>query len=299
MRNDPLALTKIKQKLTLSRDPLGQDRAYALGGEVAMLGRAAAVFLTCLLWSGAACTEEISVPVEYHGRQIQLEGQLQMPAGPGPFPVVIALHSCAGYYASQMGPWLELFWQQGYATLRLDSFTARGYTEVCGDPKSVSGAEQGLDALTAAFVLAGRPGVKPDRIAVIGQSHGAGAAIYVARDHAEARPLRAKLAQRGGKLVASVALYGGCTVTRAYPVAVLLLVLVGAEDDWASPGSCLALAKLQPTPLLTVHVYPNAHHSFDIEAAPHYYLSHMLAYDAQATADARSRVVEFLARFLR
>jgi dienelactone hydrolase len=78
-----------------------------------------------------------------------------------------------------------------------------------------------------------------------------------------------------------------------------LLVLVGAKDDWASPGTCPALAKLQPNPLLTVHVYPNAYHSFDVEAAPHYYLGHMLAYDAEATTDAHSRVIEFLGRFLR
>ncbi len=267
-----------------------------------MRAYAGIVLLICLLWNTVVRAEDISVPVEYHGRQIRLAGQFQKPAGQGPFPAVIALHDCGGYYnlSSPMGTWLDLLWQRGYATLRLDSFTARGYsTDICGDTKLVSGADRGLDALAAAYVLAGRSDVRPDRIAVIGWSHGAGGAIYVARDHQQARPWRAKLAERGGKLVASIALYGGCSVTRAYPVIVPLLVLAGAKDDWVPAGTCPALAKLQPTPLLTVHIYPNAYHAFDFEAAPRYYLGHMLGYDAQATADAHSRVVEFLARFLR
>src|SRR5437879_2174884 len=37
-----------------------------------------------------------------------------------------------------------------------------------------------------------------------------GTAVYVARDHEELRPWRERLATRRGKLVASVALYGGC-----------------------------------------------------------------------------------------
>jgi dienelactone hydrolase len=266
-----------------------------------MRAHAGIVFVVCLLWIAVSRAEDISVPVDYHGRQIQLEGQFQKPAGPGPFPVVIALHTCAGYYASPIGPWLELLWQQGYATLRLDSFTARGANNVCGDTKSVSVAARGLDALTAAYVLAGRPDVRRDRIAVIGQSHGAGGAIYVARDHEELRPMREKLAKRGGKLVASVALYGGCGVTPNHSVMVPLLVLVGAKDDWVTGGatSCVALANAQSNPIMTVQVYPTAYHSFDVMARPHYYLGHMLAYDADATADARSRVVEFLGRLLR
>jgi hypothetical protein len=46
--------------------------------------------------------------------------------------VVIALHACTGYHDPfWIGAWLALLWQQGYATLRIDSFTAHGYSEVC------------------------------------------------------------------------------------------------------------------------------------------------------------------------
>jgi len=47
--------------------------------------------------------EEISVPVDYQGRQIQLTGWFEKPAAAGRFPVVIVLHSCSSYYANMAG----------------------------------------------------------------------------------------------------------------------------------------------------------------------------------------------------
>jgi len=54
------------------------------------------LLLTGFLWSAAACAEELSVPVEYHGQQIQLTGRFEKTAVQGPLPVVILLHNCAG-----------------------------------------------------------------------------------------------------------------------------------------------------------------------------------------------------------
>ena len=95
-----------------------------------MRRHAGAVFLTCFLWGGLAFAQDISVAVDYEGRQIQLTGRFEKPAGPGPFPVVIALHDCGGVYKfySSVPAWIALLQQQGYATLRLDSFTARGHS---------------------------------------------------------------------------------------------------------------------------------------------------------------------------
>jgi dienelactone hydrolase len=136
-------------------------------------------------------------------------------------------------FHSSVPAWIALLQQQSYATLRLDSFTARGYsTGMCSNAKAVSYAERGLDALAAAYVLAGRPDVRRDRIAVIGWSHGAAGGVYPARDHDDLRPWREKLATRGGKVVASVALYGDCDGADGYPGVVPLLLLLAAKDDW-------------------------------------------------------------------
>jgi len=262
------------------------------------------MFLLSALWANgvgaqtvAQPVELISVPVDYHGRQIQLTGELQKPIGPGPFPVVIALHSCGGYwYPSSIPIWLSLFWQQGYATLHLDSFSARGYAGICAKTDEVTTGERASDALAAAYVLAGRPDIQREHIAVIGWSHGGGSAAAVATDRPGRRSAHEKLASGGGKLVASVDLYGGCDLA-SYRVLVPLLVLVGSSDDWVNGGaSCLALAKANPA-FMTVQVYPGAHHGFD-DPNTHLYLSHMMSYNAAATADAQVRVVQFLRRFM-
>jgi dienelactone hydrolase len=88
------------------------------------------------------------------------------------------LHSCAGYTygVGALRLWIPFLPGQGYATFKLDSFTARGYSEVCAT-QAVTAADRAPDVLAAAALLAGRPDVKPDRIAVIGWSHGGGTAV--------------------------------------------------------------------------------------------------------------------------
>jgi dienelactone hydrolase len=165
---------------------------------------ASVVFLSSALWTGIAAAqavEEFSVPVDYQGRQIQLRAVLQKPAtGTGPFPAIIALHGCDGNDDPlSIGAWLTLFQQQGYATLRLDSFTARGHRGICSNLGEVTEFERSTDALAAAYVLAGRPDVRRDRIAVIGWAHGGGGAARVTKDGPDWRPAREKLVSRGGK----------------------------------------------------------------------------------------------------
>ena len=201
---------------------------------------------------------------------------------------------------------------QGYATFKLDSFTARGYSEACAT-QAVTGADRAPDVLAAAALLAGRPDVKPDRIAVIGWSHGGGTAVYVARDYMELRPLRVQLAARGGRLAASIGLYPICGAfvrgagfdaaspanPEGSPVIVPLLALSGALDDWNPAAPCVALANMPANRLMTVQVYPGAYHLFDMPGMrAQYYLGHMETYDAAATADAHARVRAFLDQYL-
>jgi len=267
-----------------------------------MRRRALVIFLTCVSWGGAAFAEEISVPVDYQGHEIQLSARFEKPPGRGPSPVVILLHNCAGVDGSpSLAGWAQLMWSQGYATLWLDSFTARGYRNVCGDGGQVKLGERAQDVLAAAYLIAARPDVRPDRIAVFGLSHGGGTAIYLARNHEELRPWRERLTTRHGKLVASVVLYGGCGPNTGSPVIIPLLALLGGRDDWAPAAPCVALANAQANGIMQFQLYPEAYHAFDAASGierPHSAYGHMLAYDPAATADARKRVSEFLYRYL-
>jgi hypothetical protein len=137
-----------------------------------MRNLAVVVFRSSPLWvvsATAQVREEILVPVDYQGSQIQLKAELQKPPGSGPFPVVIALHSCGGYRTPySIGGWLALFRQQGYATLELDSFTARGHPGgiLYSNCAAVTGPERATDALAAAYLLAGRPDIRRGRVGV-------------------------------------------------------------------------------------------------------------------------------------
>jgi dienelactone hydrolase len=135
--------------------------------------RVLAILFTSFCWSATACAEEILVPVNYQGHQIDLTARFEKPPGLGPFPVVILLHNCAGIDGSASLPiWAQLLWSRGYAALRPDSFTARGYGNVCANVQ-VRPAERAQDVFAAADLLAVRPDVRPDQIAVLGLSHGA------------------------------------------------------------------------------------------------------------------------------
>jgi dienelactone hydrolase len=278
-----------------------------------MLRYWAAALLTCLLWATSAWAEDISVPVTWKGQEIQIRARFYKPAGPGSFPLVIMLHHCGGlnsYYANNLGAYEGLIGGQGYAILEPDSFTARGVESDCGSGL-VKPRDRAQDVFAAAEIMAGRPDIKADRIGVIGWSHGAAAAVYVARDWPAERPWREKLAARGGKIVASIALYGEtCGNPDRAPVVTPLLVLLGGMDAAARPAICVTLANAQATGVMQVHVYPEAFHAFDFpllgngsdvdidrpRSQPGG--SRPMGYDPAAAQDAHARILAFLRHYL-
>jgi dienelactone hydrolase len=245
-----------------------------------------------------AVAETVAFEVPYHGRTIKIEGEFKKPTGSnGPFPVVIGLHACDGPGNYSTNFWLVTLAAQGYATYLADSFGPRGYVEVCSSTGLVTVAERAQDALVAAATLAARPDVRADKIAILGVSHGASGAVRVSRDDPSLALLRQKLADAGGKIVAVVSVYGSCAPDVKRPVVIPLLILIGADDDWALPKPCHEFANEGSNPkLVQLHVYPGAMHSFDDASnfTRRMVYGHRVAYDAEATNDARSRVIQFL-----
>jgi dienelactone hydrolase len=261
---------------------------------LASLAIAVLIFATAT----TALAETVTFEVPYKGRTIKIEGELKLPPGRnGPFPVVIGLHACDGPGNYSTNFWLTTLAAQGYATYLPDSFGPRGYVEVCEFTSLVTAAERAQDALVAAATLAARPDIKADKIAILGVSHGGGVAIRLSREVEARAPLNQKLADAGGKIVAVVSLYGGCRPDLKHPAITPLLILVGSDDDWALPKPCEEFANEGSNPkLVQLHVYPGAGHSFDNELflSPRRVYGHWQAFNAEATNDARSRVIEFL-----
>lgn len=264
-----------------------------------MISRALGLFTALIIASHAYAGEIISVPREFEGREIQLQGVFEKPEGARSSPVVIVLHTCGGLADEPrraLQPWINLLHDQGYATLLLDSFTARGVAAVCSSGRVVPGAERAKDALAAAYVLAARPDVRADKIAMIGLSHGGWTAVYAATAHPDLQPWRDKLATRG-KIVAAIGLYPACRDSIGFEPTVPLLILIGEKDDWTPARPCVALAEKAPS--VRIKVYPDTVHAFDVNRAPRSFGTHTMAYNAAAAADARQQVIGFLAQYLK
>jgi dienelactone hydrolase len=96
----------------------------------------------------------------------------------GPFPAVVVLHGCSGIsshsakIADQLASW-------GYLALTVDSLGPRGMTSHCGGGWF---SDQTFDAYAALRYLAQLDFVDPTRVAVLGQSMGGAAALYIAGD---------------------------------------------------------------------------------------------------------------------
>ena len=225
-------------------------------------------------------------------------GRLYLPAGDPPFAAVVLLHGSVGI-GSWNDPWAARLRAWGYVVLDVDSMTPRGLyrhntgpglTQNGQPQKNVDSFSRSLDAEGARRYLAARDDVEPRRIAVLGMSQGGETAMFAI---SHKRP-----PDRGDTFQAAVALYPICFPYAGFDAP--LLVLIGRADEWVSASRCEAnLAQVTRPELVTLKVYDEGHHAFDLEAPARSLYGLTLRYDPQATADALPRVKAFLAKHLK
>jgi dienelactone hydrolase len=234
----------------------------------------------------AGCASRISIPGSSGG--LTLPGDLYRPEGSGPFPAVVLLGHCGGVEPF-MADWARWLTNQGYVALLLDSFAPRGATNACqGGPPTVSTAAR--DAMDALAYLKSSPLVDGERVAVMGWSHGAGAALQ-----ASSRTLRPFGVSEALRFRAAVALYPACSNLDVQTPTPTLLLLAG-RDDWTPPRQCVSMgefARGRGSPV-SWEMYANAHHSFDRPGARPAF-GFTMEYDGSAAAAAHEAVRTFLA----
>jgi dienelactone hydrolase len=222
----------------------------------------------------------------------------RQPAGPGPFPAVVLLHTCGGMRTGHTVRWADRLAGQGYAALVVDSFTPRG-SPACGVPHFFPAtlAQVADDAFAALQHLRQRPDVDARRIGVMGFSYGASAAL---------RTSSARYRRDVGGFQAAVAFYPLCVSPRSdWPPAAQersnnlyadieapTLILMGeADNDTPSVAANCAREveglRRAGRPI-AITLYPGAGHVFDGGANYH------PAAATQATRD----MFEFFARHL-
>lgn len=217
----------------------------------------------------AGGAQRVQVPSQDRagGQPLMLDGWWYAVAGPAPAPVVLMLHGCGGMLNARGEPNLRtreyaaLLNARGWHVLALDSLTPRGEKEICTQrigTRRTTQTERRRDALGALAWLAERPGIDPERIALLGWSHG-GSAVLAATNLNHSDVAQAVVRPR-----LALGFYPGCAadLQRGYRPSTEVLLMVGLADDWTPAAPCQALAADGP-PRVTVLAWEGAYHGFD------------------------------------
>ena len=199
---------------------------------------------------------------------ITVAGDLSIPAAAGGrVPAVIVLHSCSGM-TPNLAEWTEAVNRMGFAALLLDSFTARGVTEICtggAGRTPVTVSSRLADVYRALALLAAHPRIDPRRIAVLGFSHGGWVTLWASQAQIERRFLRANV-----DFAAFAAFYpAACNVRLLNETAMTpgpVRIFHGTADDWTPIAACRAWAARRQAAGREVSVvaYDRAMHAFDV-----------------------------------
>jgi dienelactone hydrolase len=221
------------------------------------------------------------------GRPVRLHGLLFSPpdAGSRRLPTVLALHGCGGMYSvlkskrdalsMRHQAMADLLVAEGYIVLFPDSFRSRGVEEICtieSRRRTITQRNRLSDTLGALAWLQRREDVQPDRIAVLGWSHG-GSAVLAGLNTKDGKVADRKAA--ADYFRAGVAFYPGCSdslhVKSGYSLAAPLTLFIAGSDDWTPPGPCVNLAgRLRDAgEPVEITVYANTYHGFDAPGSAH------------------------------
>jgi dienelactone hydrolase len=194
-----------------------------------------------------------------------------------------------GPNADHQSSWAGRLVEWGYVALQVDSYSPRGPAL---NPDYAGSMTIAHDAFAAKSYLSALPYVDPRNIAVVGWSMGGTATVKIIDSYFRKPGMT--------PFQAAVAFY-----PRSYPVYkpdTPLLILIGEKDDICQPDSSELLARKYAEqnwkPALSLVLYPEAGHAFDLEGLDLVWQGHQLKYDPQAAADAAGRTREFLARHL-
>ena len=165
-----------------------------------------------------------------------ITADLLLPSDGGRVPAIIVLHSCAGVTPA-ITAWARALNRMGYAALVVDSFGGRAVKEVCTGKSSVSIGSRLADVFRAHELLVTHPRIDPQRVGVLGFSHGGWAALWASHLQYQRRFMRGTAPPPS----AYAAFYpAGCNVQllKETDVTAPVRIFHGSADDWTTIEHC-------------------------------------------------------------
>jgi dienelactone hydrolase len=237
--------------------------------------------------TSAGATEKVEIPATASTPAIP--AYLARPSQDAAAPAVIVLHGCEGYRA-RYGAIADNLAKAGFVAIALDTLSPRRETNACRD--RTGSRKEADDAAATIAWLRTQPNVDGSRIALLGYSMGAIAALDLAD------PFVTGTVTEG--LRATVAYYPACRARKASNALVPILILDGDRDDWTPAEPCTALAGAAAAAGTQIRIvtYPNATHAFNVDLPERTAEGHQMRYDPKAAADAQTETLRFLHRNL-
>jgi dienelactone hydrolase len=270
-------------------------------------------FFSLMIPAVAATQEKVSFPSTdgdlEGGTPSIIAGYLYKPAGSGPFAAVVSMPGCDGVVDekgeihSWYAQWGEILSRAGYIVLLVDPFRPRGQSDQCVGSMVIL-PEVPRDAFGGLNYLQSRPDVRPNSIAIMGQSYGGSATLFAIADGALPKDVAPEKDFR-----AAIGLYPTCVRIQDahWRPRQPMLLLMGEADNGGSLTRCKEMIA-DVGPLIVAHFYPNAHHLFDAPNLPVTVTNlktpspdgHLLIVGSnkEARADAIERITQFLAKQL-
>jgi dienelactone hydrolase len=232
----------------------------------------------------------IQVEVRTQAR-VSVIGYLAKPADDKRRAAVVLLHTCAGITEHEE-MWSNRLVSWGFVVLTVDSFTPRGYKYICDGRTGELTTPwlRALDAYGAKQYLSSQPFVDPDRIAVMGMSHG-GTSVLETIKQSSSDGLRM------GPFQAAIAYYPLCGAVAA--INTPTLILIGEKDSWTHAYLCEEyVGKLAVQHDIHVKVFADSHHAFDHPGIDMIDAGHVVRSNPDAATRAAKMVNEFLHKYL-
>jgi dienelactone hydrolase len=217
------------------------------------------------------------------------------PAGDGPFPAVIDLHGCNGIWPRRSDIWKEKLISWGYAVIQVDSFSTRKGGDICKHLFKINTTQRAYDAYAVRNFFIKNKYLHPEKIAVMGFSHGATTVLVSLLNEFHKK----ESISQGRVFKVAIALAPWCFNARGKVnnTNTKLLILIGEYDDWTPAPRCTTMSTHDKNNYQLI-ILKKAYHSYDVPDLSEVYLGHRVQYSKKAAEKSYIETQMFLDKYL-